>query len=586
MNWFLRSVQVVLAYTLLASAVSAEKPNIVVILTDDQGWGDLSLNGNTNLSTPNIDSLAKEGASFDRFYVCPVCSPTRAEFLTGRYHPRCGVYSTSAGGERINLDEVTIAESFKAAGYKTAAFGKWHNGMQFPYHPNGRGFDEFYGFCSGHWGNYFSPPLEHNGQIVQGEGFVIDDFTNKAMDFIEQHKADPFFVYLPYNTPHSPMQVPDRWWEKFKDFELTMRNRDPEKERIPHTRAALAMCENIDWNVGRLLGKLEELQIAENTIVVYFCDNGPNGARWNGDMKGRKGSTDEGGVRSPCLVRWPTKIKPGTRVEQIAGAVDLHPTLTKLAGISAKSKKPLDGIDVSASILTGKLCSPNRHIVSHWKNRVSIRTQKFRLDNNGRLFDLTSDPGQRDNIANKHPQQTKRMQQIADEFRAELPSNPGNDQRPFIVGHPDTVWTQLPARDATTKGNLKRSNKFPNCSYFSNWTSTDDEIWWDIELPADGTFEVEVHYTCAAKDVGSAIELRFGESILRAKVTEAHDPPAFGGNEDRTPRVESYVKNFRPLKLGTIRLKKSGGKLLLVATEIPGSNVMDFRLLMLKRVGE
>ena len=160
----------------------AETPNVIVILTDDQGWGDLSLSGNKNLSTPNIDSLATDGASFDRFYVSPVCSPTRAEFLTGRFHQRSGVYSTSAGGERMDLDEVTIADSFKAAGYKTAAFGKWHNGMQYPYHPNGRGFDEFYGFCSGHWGNYFSPMLEHNGEIVNGEGFVVDEFTDKAMD--------------------------------------------------------------------------------------------------------------------------------------------------------------------------------------------------------------------------------------------------------------------------------------------------------------------------------------------------------------------------------------------------------------------
>ena len=174
-----------------APAVAADHPNIVVILTDDQGWGDLSLSGNTNLSTPHIDSLARDGAQFDRFFVCPVCSPTRAEFLTGRYHPRSGVYSTSAGGERMDLDETTIGDTFKAAGYKTAAFGKWHNGMQYPYHPCGRGFNEYYGFCSGHWGEYFSPMLEHNGRIVQGDGFLIDDFTNHAMKFIDDHKEIP-----------------------------------------------------------------------------------------------------------------------------------------------------------------------------------------------------------------------------------------------------------------------------------------------------------------------------------------------------------------------------------------------------------
>ncbi|HWC88237.1 MAG TPA: sulfatase-like hydrolase/transferase, partial [Pirellulales bacterium] len=162
---------------LSCSAGAAERPNVVVILSDDQGWGDLSVHGNTNLSTPRIDSLARDGAIFDRFFVCPVCSPTRAEFLTGRYHVRGGVFGVSEGGERIDLDERTIAQVFKQAGYATAVYGKWHNGMQYPYHPLARGFDEHYGFCSGHWGEYFSPALEHNGEPVRGDGFIADDLT-------------------------------------------------------------------------------------------------------------------------------------------------------------------------------------------------------------------------------------------------------------------------------------------------------------------------------------------------------------------------------------------------------------------------
>ncbi|MCF7973278.1 MAG: sulfatase-like hydrolase/transferase, partial [Phycisphaerae bacterium] len=239
-----RSLLVLCALFMTGSLYAQTRPNIIVILTDDQGWGDLSMNGNVNLATPHIDSLARDGVSFDRFYVCPVCSPTRAEFLTGRYHPRSGVYSTSAGGERIDLDEMTIAQTFKAAGYATAAYGKWHNGMQYPYHPNARGFDEFYGFCSGHWGDYFSPPLEHNGRLVQGDGFMIDDFTNQAMTFMTEKANTPFFLYLAYNTPHSPMQVPDPWWTAHKDQQLAMRHREPDREQIDHTRAALAMCEN------------------------------------------------------------------------------------------------------------------------------------------------------------------------------------------------------------------------------------------------------------------------------------------------------------------------------------------------------
>src|SRR4051794_39067926 len=171
MNW-----RLVLALLLIPNVLrAADRPNIVIILADDQGWGDLSINGNTNLSTPNIDSLAKTGALLERFYVCAVCSPTRAEFLTGRYHPRGGVHDTSKGGELLDLDERTIAEAFKAAGYATGAFGKWHNGSQWPYHPNARGLDEYYEFTSGHWGDFFPPPLEHNGTFLRGKGFIADD---------------------------------------------------------------------------------------------------------------------------------------------------------------------------------------------------------------------------------------------------------------------------------------------------------------------------------------------------------------------------------------------------------------------------
>jgi len=204
-----------IALTAPSRAAEQKKPNILIILADDEGWGDLAINGNTNVATPHIDSLGAAGAMLQHFFVCPVCSPTRAEFLTGRYHLRGGVHGVSSGEERLNLDEKTIADSFKAAGYATAAFGKWHNGMQYPYHPRGRGFEEYYGFCSGHWGDYFDAPLEHNGLPVQGKGFLIDDLTEHAMDFMTQNKDKPFFCYVPFNTPHYPLQVPDRFFNKF-----------------------------------------------------------------------------------------------------------------------------------------------------------------------------------------------------------------------------------------------------------------------------------------------------------------------------------------------------------------------------------
>jgi len=571
---------------LLPFAAIAAKPNVVVILTDDQGWGDLSLNGNTDLATPNIDSLARDGAWFDRFFVCAVCSPTRAEFLTGRYHVRSGVYSTSAGGERMDLDEKTIADSFKAAGYATGAFGKWHNGMQYPYHPNGRGFEEYYGFCSGHWGDYFSPPLEHNGKIVQGKGFCIDDFTDKAMAFMErsQKAGKPFFFYLPYNTPHSPMQVPDRWWDKFKDKKIKLRNRDPRRENLPHLRCALAMCENIDWNVGRLLKKLDQLGVAKDTIVVFFHDNGPNGVRWNGGMKGRKGSTDEGGVRSPLLVRWPAAISKGTFIKPIASVMDLLPTLADCAGVPVVSKKKLAGRSLKPLLLGQKIKWPDRTIMNCWRGKVSARTQRYRLSHTRQLFDMVADPGQRKNIIEEQPKVAVRLLGEVEHWKKTVLSELGNDDRPFVIAHPGYEWTQIPARDGVAHGGIKRSNKFPNCSYFYNWTSTDDKITWPAEVGASGRYEVTLHYAVPKGDEGALLELSHNGQRLRHRIAQAHEVPARGQENDRVKRMESYVKDFKAVKMGELDLKKGKGDLTLKALKIPGETALEFRLLMLRRV--
>jgi arylsulfatase A-like enzyme len=561
-------------------------PNIIVILADDQGWGDLSLNGNKDIATPNIDSLARDGARFDRFYVCPVCSPTRADFLTGRHHARMGVSSTSRGQERFSHEETTIADTFKAAGYATAAFGKWHNGMQYPYHPNARGFDEYYGFCSGHWGNYYSPQLEHNGKLVRGEGYVTDDFTNRAIAFIKNRGKKPFFAYVAYNTPHSPMQVPDRWWKKFKDKQLVSHHREPGKHRKQHMRAALAMCENIDWNVGRVLKTLDDEKIADNTIVVYFSDNGPNGWRFNGGMRGKKGSTDEGGVRSPLLVRWPNEIKPGTEIKPITAAIDLLPTLVECAGIRHIGTKPLDGVSLLPLLSSESTAWKARVIINTFRDKVSVRSQQYRLDHQGRLYDMDADPGQDKNVAAHHPKIAERLQKAADAWRVDVKRSHTKTPTHITVGHPDTVYTQLPARDAQSHGKIKRSSRHPNNSFFTNWRTTTDTITWDVEVLADGVFEVEVYYTCPKGDEGSTVELSLGDARVSGVVTPAHNPRLHGAERDRAPRGESYVKDFRPLSLGRIKLSQGTGSLTLRALRIPGSQVMDMRLLMLKRVEE
>jgi arylsulfatase A-like enzyme len=584
-KWVLALGAVLLVLWGCGSAEQAKQapPNFLIVLTDDQGWGDLSVHGNTNLATPQVDSLARDGALFERFFVSPVCSPTRAEFLTGRYHVRGGVQGTSAGSERLDLDEHTIAETFQAAGYKTGAFGKWHNGGQHPYHPNARGFDEYYGFTSGHWAHYFDTAMDHNGEPVRGSGFIIDDLTDHAMAFMEENRDQPFFAYVPYNTPHSPMQVPDRFYEKFDGAELEMHNREPEREDLVHIRAALAMCENIDWNVGRMLAKLDELGLAENTVVLYFADNGPNGWRWNGDMKGRKGSADEGGVRSPLLMRWPGHIKAGLKVPQIAAAIDLLPTLADLAGIPVLAEKPLDGKSLKPLLAGGVAEWPERTLFSYWRGRATVRTQQYRLDLKGQLFDIPADPGQRTDVAGEHPDLAARLKADLDGFVAEAVAElGGEEQRPFTVGHSQV--TLLPARDGVTAGPaVKRSNRFPNSSYFLDWKSEDDRITWDIEVGEAGDYEAVVYYACPQADVGSTVELSFLDASVAAKVTEAHDPPLIGPADDRSPRTESPTKDFQPMSLGVISLAKDRGKLTLRATDIAGGQVMEVHSIKLTK---
>lgn len=554
-------------------------PNVVLILTDDQGWGDLSHSGNPNLSTPNIDALASQGVSFDRFYVSPVCSPTRAEILTGRYHLRGGVKGTSAGEERLDLDEVTFAEFFQQAGYATGAFGKWHSGMQHPYHPNSRGFDYFYGFCSGHWGNYFSPDLEQNGRLVEGEGYLPDDLTEKAMDFIEVQKDGPFLVYLTFNTPHSPMQVPDRWWEQFenKPLDSLVSGEDP-----AFTRAALAMCENIDWNVGRLMQKLEELRLTENTIVLFLSDNGPNSYRWNGGMKGRKGSTDEGGVRSPFFLQWKGRVPAGKTVPEIAGAIDLFPTLMVLAGLGDDGNKPLDGISLKPLILKENPPWPDRIIFSHWNGNTSLRTQKYRLDKDGNLYNMDSDPSQQHPVQDQEPERSGDLRLALTNWEAEMEAELAKDpeSRPFTLGAPEAPLTQLPARDGNAHGMVKRSNRFPNDSFFTHWVSLEDSITWEVEVLEAGEYLVELYYTCPEEDLGAEFRLQVGENHVDARVTKAHNPPLKGMENDRIERMESYVKDFNPMPVGSIVLAKGKQRISLKALNIPGDQVMEVQKLL------
>ncbi|MCE2759238.1 MAG: arylsulfatase [Bacteroidota bacterium] len=578
---------IALLLAFLSFETFSQQPNVLIIIADDQGWGDLGFTGNKTAHTPNLDKLAKSGTILDRFYVSPVCSPTRAEILTGRYHVRTGVSGTSTGRVRLDLDETTIAEAFKHNGYQTALFGKWHNGGQAPYHPNCRGIDEFYGFCSGHWGNYFNPILEHNGEVLKGKGFMTDDLTDHAIEYINKQQDQPFFMIMALNTPHSPMQVPDAFWNRYNNKPIQQKGSVPEKEDIQHTRAALALNENIDENIGRVIATLEKNNQLNNTIIIYFSDNGPNGNRYNGGMKGIKGSTDEGGVRVPFIISWKNNIKNGRTLPQIAANIDLFPTLIELAGLHWKNPKPFDGISLKNILMDKNPSMPNRIIPSFWANETSVRSQKFRLSNKDELYDMVNDPNQTKNVATEFPSEYRELKSWKDKWlqdvRTELPAQ---DLRPLMVGNKKMPLTNLPAAEGEPKGNIIRSSKHPNDSYFLGWKSSADKITWNVEVEDDGVFEVSVFYACSEKNIGTELEMKFNDASISKTISTPNNVPVMGMENDKVERDESYVKDFKPMKLGNVELKKGKGLLELSSKNLLAADDLECNMISLKRVSK
>ena len=573
------------------------RPNIILMLSDDSGWGDLSCKGNTNIRTPNLDRLAREGADFDWFYVTPLCAPTRAEVLTGRWFPRTGVKGVSRRAECLNLDERTIGDVFRDAGYRTGYFGKWHSGSAYPYHPNGRGFEEFTGFCCGHWSHYFDSTLEHNGEEFKADGFITDVLTNRAIRYIEEQSRaeEPFLCYLAFNVPHSPFQVPDEWFDRVKDRPITMRNRTPEEEEIDKTRAVLAMCENLDWNVGRVMDAVANAGIEGETIIIYLTDNGPNTARWNGGMRGRKGSVDEGGVRTMCFMRWVGTIAAGLKIDRIAGAVDLLPTLADLSGIGLSpgqppQEKPLDGVSLKPLLLQqpGGDTWPDRMIYHRSPDgkRASVRTQQYRAGGHeDGLFEMGSDIGQDTNLATARPDEHTRLITALREWQEEMNDyySESDDDRPLPVGYPEFPVTYLAAQDGLPEGEITWSSIHPNASFFINWRNPADGIEWEIDVHTAGVYAVTVMYTCPVGEESATVHAEFGGSKTSGRISEPFES-TLKDNEDRIPRSESYEKEFRPLELGRIDLATGRGRFRLSAEHTPGKTVMDLRAVKLERM--
>lgn len=407
-------------------------PNVILIITDDQGYGDLNFNGNPNIITPALDNFAAESVRFNNFYVSPVCAPTRSSLMTGRYSLRTGVRDTYNGGAIMASSEVTLAEMLKQANFTTGIFGKWHLGDNYPSRPSDQGFDESLIHLAGGMGqvgdftnyfkkdtSYFDPILWHNNEQKPYQGYCSDIFTENAIEFIEKNKNNPFFCYLSFNAPHNPLQVPDEYYQIYKNIDPT-EGIDP--NLIPHekineqtkenTRKVYAMVTNIDDNLKNLFAKVEELGIKENTIVIFMTDNGPQHARYVAGMKGRKTSVYNGGIRVPFYFRYPNEFSGDKEVDQMTAHIDLLPTLSKLCGARIPEDRKIDGRNFIPSI-EGKI-QPERSFFSYWTrkypelfNNIALQRGQFKLVGktdydseieNFQLYDTNKDPFEKNNL--------------------------------------------------------------------------------------------------------------------------------------------------------------------------------------------
>jgi len=455
------AVCLVFSFVGLSFGEPAERPNIVLIITDDQGYGDLSCHGNPVLKTPNLDALHAESVRFTDFHVAPTCAPTRAPLMTGHWSNRTGVWHTINGRSILREGEVTIAQMLAEAGYATGMFGKWHLGDNYPSRPQDRGFQEV--LCHGgggvgqtpdYWNNaYFDGSYFHNGKPVPVEGFCTDVFFDYALEFIGRHRKGqrPFFAYIATNAPHGPMHAPQKYADAYADLPV-------------HTAHFFGMIANIDDNVGRLRAKLTEWGLAENTLVIFMTDNGTGGGAklFNAGMRGAKGSEYEGGHRVPFFVHWPAGgLDRGRDIPELAAHVDVPSTLLDLAGIPSpadwkpdgRSLRPLLEARNNDPVWQQRVVITDSQRILHpekWR-KSSVMQAQWRLINGQELYHIGRDPGQRRDIAEEHPTVVRHLRDAYERWWADISPSFADDCE-IVLGHPAENPSRLTSHDWMCKG--------------------------------------------------------------------------------------------------------------------------------------
>jgi len=481
---------------LVENLVGARGPNVVLIMTDDQGYADMSCHGNPHLKTPNIDQLYRESVRLTDFHVDPTCSPTRAALMTGRYSSRVGVWLTYGGRHHLRSDEASMADVFSESGYRTAIFGKWHLGDNYPFRPRDRGFHESLihgggvaGEAPDYWGNdYFDDTYFRDGLPERTNGYCTNVWFDEAIRFIERNRDHPFFVYLPTNAPHGPHHVPWKYVEPFA--------KDP---RI-HERAArfYGMLANVDENIGRLRRRLTELDLADDTLVLFLTDNGGTaGVRlYNAGMRAGKGSAYDGGHRAACFLHWPAgRLTGGRDIQPITAHLDLLPTLVDLCRLRPSDEIRFDGTSLAA-LLRGKGDDwPARTLFVHHQGRFgqkiqddrpikykdfAVMTNRWRLVGK-ELYDIQVDSGQRNDIAAERPGVVSELSAAYEDWWSDI-SERFDEYCPTVIGSKQQPRTVLTCQDWHGEV-IPYNQQHVRAGLESNG-------FWDLEVAEAGRYEI------------------------------------------------------------------------------------------------
>ncbi|WP_310821082.1 arylsulfatase [Stratiformator vulcanicus] len=530
-------------------AEQAARPNVILVMTDDQGWGDFGATGNELIRTPNLDEFATSGAWMTDFYVSPVCTPTRASLMTGRWNFRTKAIDTYLGRAMMDTDEVTIAELLRDAGYATGIFGKWHLGDNYPLRPMDQGFGESLVHRGGglaqpgdpieNEGRYTDPVLVNNGVLTPTNGYCTDVYFNSATDFIRKSvEADrPFFTYIATNAPHGPYyDVPKGWLDYYQTVDMTSimkywsaerhKNREAEHEKL---RRIAAMISNVDENFGRLLQRLDRLGVADNTLIIFLTDNGPNTMRYAGPFRGMKSDTFEGGVRTVMWLRWPERIRPGIKSDAPTAHVDVLPTILEAAGIEKPDALALDGRSF-LPIVEGRDSEfdfNSRPIALQWHrgdepqmyNHFLIRKGRWKLLNPDRfrgnspsldqiplrLHDLKEDPGETRNLIENHPEIANELRADYEEWFSDVSSTRDENYAPprIVIDLKRESPVTLTRQDWRDAG----------------WQKF-DRGRWVVDIKDGGPFDVLVTYSPSETD--RAVEITVdGETIAQATTDRA-----------------------------------------------------------------